>query len=165
MKEWFDKLEPRERRILLFGAGLLVVALLYLLAWEPLVNKSAALRNSIKENQELVVWMEHAAVDVKEMQAKITASGPSGDRNGQSLLGIIDRTAKTSKLGKTVKRVQPDGQTKARVWLENVSFNDMVQWLEGLQRREGIHIVSSVIEKQEDQEGLVNARLVLEGAA
>lgn len=164
MKEWYNKLDPRERRILMIGISVLAIALIYLLAWEPLVNKSAALRNSIKENQDLVVWMEHAADEVKEMQTKIKASGPSGSSSGQSLLGIIDRTAKTSKLGKTVKRVQPDGQTKARVWLENVSFNDMIQWLEGLQHQQGIRIVTTVIEKQ-DEPGLVNARLVLEGAA
>ena len=36
MKDWYDSLEPRERRILIAGAIVLVVAMLYLLAWEPL---------------------------------------------------------------------------------------------------------------------------------
>ncbi|MGD8567471.1 MAG: type II secretion system protein M [Gammaproteobacteria bacterium] len=163
MKEWYNNLEPRERRILLIGAAVLIIAMLYLLAWEPLVNKSAALRKSIDKNQELVTWMEHAAEQARQMQAQIKARGPSGKSNGQSLLGIIDRTAKSSDLGDSVKRVQPDGQSRAKVWLEKAPFNDIVQWLESLQRRQGIRIVTSVIEKQEEA-GLVNARLVLEGA-
>ena len=108
--------------------------------------------------------MEQSAAEARQLQSKLKASGSSGRTKGQSLLGTIDRTAKTGKLGKSVKRVQPDGQTKARVWMENVSFDSMVDWLEKLQRQQGIRIVTSVIEKQ-DEPGLVNARLVLEGAA
>lgn len=164
MKEWYNNLEQRERRILIAGAIALIIMLLYLLVWEPLVDKSLALEKSNKDNQALISWMEQSANEVRELQAKIKAGGPSSRSKGQSLLGIIDRTAKQAKLGNTVKRVQPDGKTKARVWLENVSFNEMIKWLENLQRREGIHIDTSVIEKQ-DEAGLVNARLVLEGAA
>lgn len=164
MKEWYDSLEPRERRILFAGAAVFIVALLYLLAWEPLVKGISNLEKSNQENQELLGWMEKSAAEAQQLQAKLKASGASGRAKGQSLLGTIDRTAKTGKLGKSVKRVQPDGQTKARVWLENVSFDSMVNWLEKLQHQQGIRIVNSVIEKQ-DEPGLVNARLVLEGAA
>ncbi|WP_455202003.1 type II secretion system protein GspM [Kaarinaea lacus] len=164
MKEWYDGLDPRERRILIAGAAVLIIALLYLLAWEPLVKKISTLEKTNQENQALLVWMEQSAAEAQQLQAKLKASGPSGRSKGQSLLGTIDRTAKTSKLDKSVKRVQPDGQTKARVWLENVSFDSMVNWLEKLQRQQGIRIVNTVIEKQDDP-GLVNARLVLEGAA
>ncbi|MEJ2179219.1 MAG: type II secretion system protein M [Gammaproteobacteria bacterium] len=164
MKDWYESLDVRERRILFAGAAVLVVALLYLLAWEPLVNKISVLEKSNQENQKLLSWMEQSAVEAKQLQAKLKSSGASGRSKGQSLLGTIDRTAKTNKLAKSVKRVQPDGQTKARVWLENVSFDSMVSWLEKLQRQQGIRIVTSVIEKQ-DEPGLVNARLVLEGAA
>ena len=164
MKDWYDNLDVRERRVLFAGVTVLVVALLYLLAWEPLVNKINVLEKSNQENQKLLSWMEQSAVEAKQLQAKLKSSGASGRSKGQSLLGTIDRTAKTNKLAKSVKRVQPDGQTKARVWLENVSFDSMVSWLEKLQRQQGIHIVTSVIEKQ-DEPGLVNARLVLEGAA
>ena len=164
MKEWFDNLDPRERRILIIGAVTLLVVLLYLLAWEPLIKNTATLEKSNRENQELLLWMEQSAEEAKQLQAKLQASGPSGSTQGQSLLGTIDRTAKIGNLGKSVKRVQPDGQSKARVWLENASFNDTVKWLESLQRQQGIHIVTSVIEKQEEP-GLVNVRLVLEGLA
>ncbi|WP_455206619.1 type II secretion system protein GspM [Kaarinaea lacus] len=164
MKEWLDNLDPRERRILIIGAVTLLVVLMYLLAWEPLIKNTATLEKSNRENQELLQWMEQSAEEAKQLQAKLQASGPAGSTQGQSLLGTIDRTAKISNLGKSVKRVQPDGQSKARVWLENASFNDTVKWLESLQRQQGIHIVTSVIEKQEEP-GLVNVRLVLEGLA
>jgi general secretion pathway protein M len=126
------------------------------------MKKTAALEQSNRENQELLAWMEQSAQEAKKLQAKLKSNGPTGSAKGQSLLGIIDRTAKTANLGKSVKRVQPDGESKARVWLENAPFNETVKWLENLQRQQGIHIVTSVVEKQEEA-GLVNVRLVLEG--
>ena len=164
MKEWFASLEPRERQLLITGAAFLIVMLAYLLVWEPLANKNEALRSSHQNSQQLIDWMQDAAVEAKTLQSKIKSSGPSGGSKNQSLLGIIDRTAKGSKLGKSVKRVQPDGKTGARVWLEQAVFNDMVKWLEKLQRKEGIRIVTTVIEKQDDP-GLVNARLVFQRAS
>ena len=163
MKDWFNNLEQRERRMLIAGGIMLVILVLYLSVWEPLVTKTQVLKKTNQYNHELISWMEQSASEARELQAKIKAGGPSGRSKDQSLLGIIDRTAKTAKLGKSVKRVQPDGKTKARVWLEDVSFNDMIKWLEGLQRSEGIHIETTVIEKR-DEPGLVNARLVLEGS-
>ena len=164
MKEWFNNLDQRERRTLISGVVLLVVLILYLAVWEPLANKTQSLRKANQENHQLVDWMEQSADEARQLQAKVKAGGPSGRSKDQSLLGIVDRTAKQAKLGKSVKRVQPDGKTKARVWLENVVFNDMIKWLEGLQHREGIRIDTTVIEKQ-DEPGLVNARLVLEASS
>jgi len=163
VKEWFDNLQPRERHFLIAGAVLLVILILYLVIWEPLINSAHSLEKSNQENLELITWMEQTAGEVRVLQAKINAEKPKSRSAGQSLLGVIDRTAKQANLGKNVKRVQPDGKTKAKVWLEDVSFNDMVKWLEDLQRREGIRIDTTVIDKL-DTAGLVNARLDLMGA-
>lgn len=164
MKEWYAGLEPRERRLMIGAGVFLIVMLFYLLVWEPIAKDNEALRLSYQNSQQLIDWMEDAAEEAKALQAKISASGPSGSSENQSLLGIIDRTAKRDKLGSSVKRVQPDGKTGARVWLENAIFNDMIKWLENLQHKEGIRLVTTVIEKQEEP-GLVNARLVFERAS
>ena len=164
MKAWFAGLEPRERQLLITGGAFLIAMLGYLLIWEPLADKNEALRSSYQNSQQLIDWMQDAASEAKALQSKIKSSGPSGKSKNQSLLGIIDRTAKRNKLGKSVKRVQPDGKTGARVWLEHAVFNDMIKWLEKLQHKEGVRIVTTVIEKQDDP-GIVNARLVFQRAA
>ena len=162
-KEWFDSLQPRERRIVVAGAVIVAIMFLYLLIWDPLVSKINSLEKSNQENQKLITWMEQSAAEVQKLQAKINAGRPMNRSKGQSLLGIIDRTAKQAKLNNSMSKVQPDGKNGAKVWLEDVSFNDMIKWLEQLQRREGIHIDTTVIERR-DTSGLVNARLDLQGA-
>lgn len=161
MKDWFAGLEPRERQLIISGGVILLVMLLYLLVWEPIARDNESLKLRYQNSQQLIDWMEDAAEEAKALQTKIKASGPASKSSNQSLLGVIDRTAKSNKLGPSVKRVQPDGKTGARVWLENAVFNDVIKWLEKLQRNEGVRLVTTVIEKQDD-EGLVNARLVFQ---
>lgn len=162
MKEWFNSLEARERKVLIGGAVVLGFTIFYFLLWDPLITKMSHLETSIQEQQELIVWMENAAQEVEQLQSKVQSLGRSG--KGQSLLGVIDSTAKRNRLKDAVKRVQPDGKTKARVSLENANFNDVIKWIEALQRTQGVRVESTVIEKQ-SEEGLVNARFVFEGAA
>jgi general secretion pathway protein M len=161
MKEWFNSLDPRERKILITGAVVLTLMSLYFLGWEPYVNKVAKLRETTAENQKTLAWMNQTAIQVKQ----ISRGGRQvkKDVSGQSLLGLIDKTAKRNGLGTAIRRVQPDGQNKALVRLENAKFSDVVRWVEGLQRNQGIDVLSSVMEKK-DEPGLVDARITFEQA-
>lgn len=80
---------------------------------------------------------------------------------GQSLLGVADQSAKSGNLGPAMKRIEPEGQHSARVWLEQAAFDDLMLWLQGLKRDYGIHAADIVIERQEAA-GRVNARITLE---
>lgn len=162
MKEWFDSLEARERRIMLGGAVVLLLVIIYFLGWEPFINRLHELRESTQKKQLDVAWMQNAAQQVKQLQARNTAPAQLGA--GQSLLGVIDRTAKLKKLGDSVKRVQPDGSSKARVSLESANFDVVIAWLEELERRYGVGIETITFEKREEP-GLVDARINFIAAA
>jgi len=163
MKEWYNGLEPRERKLLITAAIIVTLMIVYLAIWEPMVTKLHRLESSTEKQQTLITWMEDTAREVAQLRQSVLTKKPSGQVQGQSLLGIIDRTAKSNKLSNAVKRVQPDGDSQARVWLENASFNDVIIWLEKLQREQGIRIVTTVIEMQSEV-GMVNARLVFRGS-
>jgi general secretion pathway protein M len=156
MKEWFESLEQRERRLILSGGITLLVLGIYFLGWEPFINGLHDLRESTQRKQLELAWMQNAVQEVKQLQA--TQSTPVRFSSGQSLLGVIDRSAKTKQLGDSVKRVQPDGTSKARVWLENAKFDTVVGWLEELEIRYGVSVDTITFEKQEE-EGLVDARI------
>ena len=162
MKEWFDSLEARERRIMLGGAVVLLLVIIYFLGWEPFIHRLHELRESTQKKQLDVAWMQNAAQQVKQLQARNTAPAQLGA--GQSLLGVIDRTAKLKKLGDSVKRVQPDGSSKARVSLESANFDVVIAWLEELERRYGVGIETITFEKREEP-GLVDARINFIAAA
>jgi general secretion pathway protein M len=162
MKSWFAALSPRDRKVLIGGMVALSVILLYFLAWEPLHKKVDDLRISQQQQRELVVWMRGAAREAQQLQAAAgRAARPAG---GQSLLATIDATAQAGKLGESLSRVQPEPGGSARVWLDRVPFDQLVEWLEVLEQRHGIYVQTASIEPKPEP-GLVDARLVLQGSA
>lgn len=162
MKEWFNSLDARERKILIGGGIAFVLICIYFLGWEPFVKNIERLEKTNAENQQTLAWMKEKADEVKLLQRN--NAGGKVDLQGQSLLGVIDKTAKSNNLGSAIKRVQPEGNDKALVRLEKAEFNHVIRWLEQLKLRQGIAVDSSVIEKQSEP-GLVNARIIFQTAS
>ena len=79
---------------------------------------------------------------------------------GQSLLGIANSSSKGIQV--SFKRYEPVGDNGLSLWLENVAFNNVIRWLERLDKRYGITVQDIAVERQQEQ-GLVNVRLVLQG--
>lgn len=161
MKAWFDSLAPREQHLLIVASVVLLVLLLYLGAWEPLEKRVDALRASTAQQESVLVWMRGAEQEIRQLRA--TAGNRVQAPSGQSMLSLVDRTARSGRLGPALKRVQPDGQQRVGVWLEDASFDDIMRWLETLETRHGVMPVTSVFEAKEAA-GRVDARLVFEAA-
>jgi len=160
MKAWLAGLNSREQYILIFGGGTLLLMLLYSLLWEPLSDDTARLSKVVQEQRATLAWMQQAA-------KQVISTGPGGATLGQrkeSLLTLVDRSAKSAALGGTIKRIQPDKDGSVRIWLEDVKFDQMIRWLALLSRDHGVILDNSNIEKQEVP-ALVNARLTLKGNA
>lgn len=160
MKEWLAGLEQRERHLVISGAVLLGLMLLYVIVWEPLTSKVDALRVSTTEQASTLRWMRQTAQEVKKLRG---SGGRAKSMGGQSLLSVVDRTAKSGRLGTALKRVQPDGEKRVRVWMEAASFDDVMRWLVLLDTRYGVSIENSVFEMKQES-GRVDARLVFEAA-
>ncbi len=161
MKAWWEGLAENERRMMLIGGAVLTVALLYAIVWLPLQNHHEKLQQQVADQRETLEWMRTHAAEVRSLQATRPKVRPV---SGQSLLGMIDRTARSAKLSDAVKRIQPDGSKAVRVWLEGAPFDVLSRWLGQLEQRHGIQIQSLNIERNESL-GRVTARLTLESPA
>ncbi len=157
MKAWFEELNSRERSILLLGGGALLLMLLYSLLWSPLSAESERLQRDIESQHATLAWMQQAAQQVKSSGMVNHARRGA---EGESLLTLVDRSAKKAVLGGHIKRVQPDKDGTVRIWLEKVEFNSMMRWLATLSREHGVVLGNSNIEKQ-SAAGLVDARITL----
>jgi general secretion pathway protein M len=157
MKDWFNSLAPRERTMVSVAAVVILLALGYVAAWNPLSSRVARLEKSVEERQAVKQWMEQAAVEANQLRS--TAGAGGGDEH-RSLLAVVDQTAKQSQLAPAVKRIEPEGQELVRVSLERASFDDLVLWLGSLQRTFGVRVADISIERQAET-GRVNARLTL----
>lgn len=160
MMQYWTQLRSRERAMVIAAGAVVALALFYLLVWEPVVKHNAELIRSVQDQRALAAWMRQSALQAKQLQVTATprASG------GQSLLTVIDTTAKMGGLTTTLKRVEPEGSTRVRVWLEQAAFDDVARWVELLQRDFHVRLDTAVIDR-ENSPGKVTARLVFEEAA
>ncbi len=146
-------LSARDRRILLIG-GVIAAILFVLAVILPLDHSVARLREQVARKQADLVWMRSAA-------SEIAAAGPvQSNGSGESLIVIVDQSARESGLGSSLAGSQPSGQGSLSVELQKAPFDSLVGWLARLSQQNGVQIESATIDTT-GQPGTVNASLVL----
>ena len=163
MNEFWNNLSESERRTAIVGGAVAVLLLLYMIVWDPLAGSVTNLRKATQQQREDLIWLKNAADEVKTLQ-RAKASGGGAQRGGQSLLAIVDQTARRDNLATALKRIEPKGANEVRVRFEGAGFDEMIQWLTTMQRNYGV-IIDTVAIDREAQVGRVNANLTLKDAA
>jgi len=154
MREWFDNLSERDRKIVTYGGA--VVLLLVLLGIVIPLNRNIVIaRERVARKQGDLQFIQSAA-------PQLASAGPAsgGASSAESLVVLIDSSARESGLGKSLSSSQPTGDKGLRVRLDRVGFDAMVAWLARLSQQHGVRVESAEIESA-GETGLVNAGLVL----
>lgn len=160
LKHYWLGLQPRERRTLMLGGMALLCLLIYTLVVDPFQRELSRLESSVASQRELLGWMEQAASQVKQLQG---SGGNAGRSGSQSLLSLIDTSAKSNGLGAALKQVKPEGQG-VRVRLEEAPFDDIVRWFDQLGQTHGVAVNTLTLERLSTP-GRVNLTVVLERGA
>jgi general secretion pathway protein M len=157
---WWEGRNTRERWLVAVGGLVAITLLPYVWFWEPLVDRAETLHKEVAEQRQDLRWMRKAAQRI-EASGRASSAAQQPITDGRSLLGLVDRSARQAGLDEQVSRVQPDGDSSVRVWLERAPFNDLVRWLDELERPGGVRVSDLTVERT-DESGLVDARLTLE---
>jgi general secretion pathway protein M len=153
MREWFDNLGERDRRIVTWGgAAVLVLVLLGIIV--PLNRNIAMARERVTRKQGDLQFIQSVAPQLASA-GPAAAGGETAD-----LVVLIDSSARESGLGKSLSNSQPTGDKGLRVRLDRVGFDALVAWLARLSQQHGIRVESAEIESA-GETGMVNAGLVL----
>jgi general secretion pathway protein M len=153
MKLSFDTMSEREQRLLKFG-GIAAVLILIFGVLLPLDSSVAKARARITQKQADLVWMRNVA-------PVIATSGPAHTGGtGESLIVIVDRSARESGLEKALAGSEPNGPGGIQVRLEKASFDGMIGWLSRLSQQNGISVEGASIDGA-GAPGMVNASIVL----
>ena len=145
-------LSERERRMLLIGAvaavGILVFGILI-----PLDRSVVRAQQRLARKHADLAWMQVVAPEIGPLP-------PSPQANGESLLVIVDRSARESGLANALSGSEPGSAGSLSVRLEKAPFDKLVQWLARLAQQNGVVVDSATIEKT-GEPGTVNAAIVL----
>lgn len=149
----FYKLPERDRlalTILSAFVGLLILVYGVIL---PAVDYHQQAREHFKDEQALLYWLKAQEPAIQRIS---TAPQASQTFSGNPL-SLVNASAKDFNL--SIKRLQPENSGSLRVWMENVNFDNTLQWLHHLQSQ-GLSLSDISIDQQ--AKGRVNIRATFE---
>ena len=152
--DYYAGLESRDRLALKLLAGFLIPVMVVFAVLLPVTRFFDEALENYHAAQQDYQWISSNAPRASTIK-------PSSLREaGQSLFGVANGSAKGFQL--SFKRYEPIGDNALSLWLENVNFNNLVLWLERLDKRHGITVREIAVERK-PTDGLVDVRLVLQG--
>jgi general secretion pathway protein M len=163
MKEKWQQLSLREKRLVILASVIVVITLVYFMIWQPLQDGIQTSRVRIKAQHDTLMQMREQAAEARQLLAAQRQAGAS-TRSSSSLLVIIERTAQQKNLKSQLQKMQPEGQDSVRVWVENASFDQLIDWLALLENRNTIYVSEIIIERQKEP-GRINSRILLRVAS
>jgi general secretion pathway protein M len=150
--ESFAALPARQQRLVVGGIAVAIV-LLIVAVLLPLDHSVSSAQQRLAKKRADLVWMQGVAPELATAPAPPSASG-------ESLLVIIDRSARESGLSSALTGSEPGTGGSLAVRLQKAPFDTLVAWLARLAQQNGIVVDSATIDSA-GAPGLVNAAVVL----
>ncbi len=142
MKAWYQSLGERDRMILTWGGGLVILLLGYFLLWDPLSSTVDNQRQQLTAKQNTLSQMQQWAKEVQKLKSMNPARVNTSDR---SLISLIDEKIRNAGMKASLDRMEPEGQDKVRLWLKDSDFNRFINLLGQLHQQYGIDVESASI--------------------
>jgi general secretion pathway protein M len=156
---WWKSLSERDRHVLVIGAVIVSIFLIWAFVWHPLALKRAQLIEQLDNGRRDLAFVRVAEAEVERLRNAGVRT--RADRQGKSLLALADASARGAGLDGVLKRIEPVGSRSVRASFEFASFDTLMSWVEDLARDYGIQITDFSADRV-DASGLVNARITLE---
>ena len=155
-KNKWEALEAREQQSLKILGVASVLFLAYFLLWLPAQSYMKDSERLLQERADLLGLVQSSRA-ILSSQSNST-QGSATILNSQQLVSTVTNLAKKQQL--SLKRFEPSGENKVKVWVEDVSFDVLVSWLSALETSVSVKVEQISVEKQ-DKPGVVSARLTL----
>src|SRR5690554_685876 len=154
---WYYGLSGRDQNALKLLTVAVVLTLLYLLVWVPSQRFVESAERDLERQSAQLAWMKQNEPVARQLASRSSPTAATG-LQGQSLLSVVSNAAKQHSI--ELRRFEPEGDSRIRVWLEKVSFNQMLLWLDVLNKEYGIQTEQIAVDRDANP-GIVTARLTL----
>lgn len=153
VQQFYGRLGAREQRVVLFGAAAALL-LLIIAAVLPLQSGVTAAAQRVAQKRGDLSWLQSLGPRLGTLRA--SAPAPLHE----SLVVLVDRTARDAGIGKSLVGSEPSGNGGLNVRLEQAPFDALVGWLSQLGERYGVQAESASFQSAKAP-GTVDATLVL----
>jgi general secretion pathway protein M len=149
--QYYHSLSARDQLALKILTAFFTVLIVINSILLPSYQFAQSSQQQYRENLDDLSWMQN--------RRHLLATANIKSRQG-SLLSIANQTSQARQI--SFNRFEPVGENGLNMWIENVNFNTLIQWIQHLASDQGIVVKEIAVDRQADS-GTVNARIVLEG--
>ncbi|MCC6710004.1 MAG: type II secretion system protein M [Gammaproteobacteria bacterium] len=145
MRAWFESRNESEKRLLTLAALVVAGALYFLLVIDPMSQANARLATRLSAAQELQAHLSKLADEMKSLggaASKQRTTLPPG----ASLLNVVTTSAHAAGVQQHTKKMAPVGANALSLYLDDMPFNELAQWLVNLDQQQGIEVERATIE-------------------
>ncbi len=159
MNAWWQGLNPRERLLVTLACAASLLALIYLWGVEPLQVRHTRLEGELEGQTRALEVLRALGEEADALRAQGT--GRRGLAEGQSLLALLNASAKARGISPAIERIVPNGANEASVVVQGIAFDTLVAWLMELRESNGVEARRLVVDGSGTAVGMVNASLTL----
>ena len=152
-------LSPRERLLSVGVVVFIVFYGLYQLIIAPIAAEKILLEQKINAQQQSYQTIKKISVEVAGLRKNQQDTVKSEE--GQSLMAAIDASSNQLEIKPAIKRMIPDGADKVTLWLENIAFDKLTNWLAVLETKHAITVDQISVNREQTNKGTVTAKLLL----
>jgi general secretion pathway protein M len=149
--DWYSQLASKDKLTVKGLSICVLIALIIAWVWQPVINGKREAKSRF--SAEMAFHQK-----LKENAYLFNTGNTQSSGQGSSILSTVNNTAKVKNI--QLKRFEPEGNTGLRIWLDQVNFNSLIDWLELLETTRGIKVEQISIDKVNS--GIVNVRAVLQ---
>jgi len=146
---WYLALNQNDQKIVKVLLSVVAVILVYAWVWQPSVQANQQAQTKLASETRF-----HAKM--KENAYRFTGQSNNTAQAQGSILSSISNTAKAK--GIELRRFEPDGNNRLRIWLDKAEFDAVIDWIELLESEQGILVEQISLDKVTT--GRVNVRAV-----
>lgn len=151
----WQNLEAREKKLLLIGAGLGVIFILYHFIWQPVVNKRQRLQEQLYYQQQLLSTLKQQQQQIIQLRATQQQKSTQ-----QVSMRSLEQALSDHQLTSNIKQIRQLNATQVSLSFSHVSFNELMQWLVYKLEKSSVFVLEFNVQ-QTKTTGLVNAELLL----
>lgn len=148
---WWNNLAQREQVMLLLVSVVAAIGILYWGIWYPVANAEHRAELELRAQQQTLAYVKQTANKI------ITLRKTTGHASFSGSLGSVVNNAANSN-GLEITRMQPQGN-KIQIWMDDVSFNQLLKFLSQLVQQKGLSLDSLDISAS-DKPGIVQVRRI-----
>lgn len=149
----FISLPPNDQKALKLLASFLLACALLFGGILPGYNYYQDSKQALLSSQELALWMQQQRQNLPSPTA--TEEEAITD---VSIMQLVSSSAEKAKIA--ISRLQPEGESRVRLWLNDTEFDAFIHWLQNLNSQHQLDISTISIDKT-NTAGVVNVQTLI----